>query len=45
MPKMKSYRSLLCGKGKHVRHVEVRTAADIDPAAFAALIVQVAGEG
>lgn len=36
---------LLCGKGKHVRHVKVRTAADIDAAAFAAFIAQVTGAG
>jgi hypothetical protein len=37
---MKDPQGLLVGKGKHVRHVKVRTASDIDPAAFAELIAQ-----
>jgi hypothetical protein len=31
---------LLVGSGKYVRHIKVRTAKDIDPAAFADLISQ-----
>jgi hypothetical protein len=34
---------LLAGKGKHVRHVRVRTARDVEPEAFTALIRQVTG--
>lgn len=33
---------LLAGKGKHVRHVKVRTAGDVQPEAFTALIRQAA---
>ena len=38
--KMSDPEGLLVGKGKYVRHVKVRTARDIDPAAFAALVSQ-----
>jgi hypothetical protein len=34
---------LLVGSGKHVRHVKVRTARDLDADAFAAFIAQVRG--
>jgi hypothetical protein len=36
---------LLVGNGKHVRHVKVRTARDLDADAFAAYIDQVKGPG
>ncbi len=39
--KMKDPDELLVGSGKHVRHVKVRTAKDIDARAFEALIEQV----
>jgi hypothetical protein len=38
--KDQSPKHLLVGSGQYVRHVKVRTARDIDPAAFAALIAQ-----
>jgi len=34
---------LLAGSGKYVRHIKVRSAADIRPAAFTALIRQAVG--
>jgi hypothetical protein len=37
---LKDPKHLLVGSGQYVRHVKVRTARDIDPAAFAALIAQ-----
>lgn len=40
--KMRDPQGLLVGSGKHVRHVKVRTARDIDRDAFAELIAQVA---
>lgn len=40
---MKDPKHLLAGSGQYVRHVKVRTAGDIDRAAFTALVSQVCG--
>lgn len=41
--KMKDPKRLLVGSGKHVRHVKVRTARDVDAGALAALVTEVRG--
>jgi hypothetical protein len=41
---LKDPQGLLEGKGQYVRHIKVRTLADIDEAAFGALLRQAAGK-
>ncbi|MEO8309278.1 MAG: DUF1801 domain-containing protein [Pseudomonadota bacterium] len=40
---LKDPKHLLVGDAKYVRHVKVRTPRDIDPPAFAALVVEACG--